>query len=95
VIFSWDSEKNKKLKERRGVSFEQIILLIERDYLLDIVKHPYQTKHGDQRLYIIDVDNHAHVVPFVDKDDNRILKTIIPSRTYTKKYLRPRGKNNE
>jgi uncharacterized DUF497 family protein len=91
VIFNWDNKKNKQLKKARGVSFEQIVFLIKNDFVLDILEHPNKKKYGSQRVNIINIDNYAYAVPFEDKGDERILKTIFPSRKYTIKYLRGKG----
>ena len=43
--FSWNEEKNERLKGERGVSFEEVVFHIERGDLLDIVEHPNQERH--------------------------------------------------
>ncbi len=88
MIFNWDNKKNEQLKRERGVSFEQIVFLIENDFVLDILEHPNIKIYKNQRVYIIDVDNYAYAVPFEDKGEERFLKTIFPSRKYTQMYLR-------
>ncbi len=92
IRYNWDNEKNLWLKENRGISFEQIIVLIEEGYLLDILEHPNKDKYAHQKILIVNVDNYIYAIPFVEKDNERFLKTIIPSRKYTKKYLG--GKND-
>jgi uncharacterized DUF497 family protein len=91
VIFNWDNKKNEQLKKERGVSFEQIVFLIENDFVLDILEHPNKKKYGSQRVYIMNIDNYAYAVPFEERRQERILKTIFPSRKYTPEYLRKRG----
>ncbi len=91
VIFNWDNQKNQQLKKERGVSFEQIVFLIENDLVLDILEHPNKKKYRNQRVYIMNIDNYAYAVPFEDKGKERILETIFPSRKYTLKYLRKDG----
>ena len=91
VIFNWDNIKNEQLKKERGVSFEQIVFLIENDCVIDILKHPNKKKYGGQRVYIVNIDNYAYVVPYEDKGEERILRTIFPSRKYTVEYLRNKG----
>ncbi|MFQ6066797.1 MAG: toxin [bacterium] len=88
MIFNWDNKKNEQLKRERGVSFEQIVFLIENDFVLDILEHPNIKIYKNQRVYIINVDNYAYAVPFEDKGEERFLKTIFPSRKYTQMYLR-------
>jgi hypothetical protein len=38
-------------------------------------------------MYIVDVEGYAHLVPFVESDEEVFLKTIIPSRKATRDYL--------
>jgi hypothetical protein len=38
-------------------------------------------------MLIIEFKNYAFLVPFVESDDEIFLKTIIPSRKATRKYL--------
>ncbi|NTW49326.1 MAG: BrnT family toxin [Chlorobiales bacterium] len=85
--FSWNTEKNEQLKAERGVSFEDVIFYIERGQLLDIVEHPNHEKYAGQRIFIININAYAYLVPFVEDEHEIFLKTIIPSRKATKKYL--------
>lgn len=81
-------DKNTKLKAERGVSFEDIILAIEDDEtLLDIITHPNSKKYPQQKMYVVELYGYAYLVPFVRKENVIFLKTIIPSRKATKKYL--------
>jgi len=91
VVFDCDDDKNEQLKTELGISFEQIVFLILNDRILDILEHPNKVKYGNQKLYVIDVDGYAYVVPFEDRKGVRFLKTILPSRKYTQKYLRREG----
>jgi len=87
-LFEWDEGKNEKLKNERGVSFEEVVFYIANGDILDIVPHPKQKKHAGQKMYIINIDNYAYLVPFIEKERVVFLKTIIPSRKATKKYLK-------
>lgn len=44
--------------------------------------------HGGQSIYIVEIDDYAYLVPFVVDGDVHFLKTIIPSRKATRRYLR-------
>ena len=92
--FSWNNEKNEVLKAQRGVSFEEIVYYIEKGQLLDVVQHPNQQKYPGQRLFIVKMNNYVYLVPFVESEHEIFLKTIIPSRKATKKYLK-RDKTDE
>ena len=84
--FKWNEEKNKELKKERNVSFEQVVFYIENDCVIDIIRHPNQVKYSNQRVYILSIQDYIYLVPFVDYENERFLKTIIPSRKFTKLY---------
>jgi len=85
--FSWSAEKNELLKKERKVSFEEAVLCIEKGKLLDILEHPNPEKYPGQRIFVINIRGYACLVPFSETDDEVMLKTIIPSRKATRKYL--------
>ncbi|WP_431066356.1 BrnT family toxin [Methylotuvimicrobium sp.] len=85
--FAWNSEKNEQLIRERGISFERVIYHIENEGLLDVVKHPNPAKYPKQRMFIVNIENYAYLVPFVENETEFFLKTIIPSRKATKKYI--------
>jgi len=87
-VFRWDNEKNEWLKKNRGVSFEQVVILMEREDVLEIVDHPNQAKYPGQNIATIRIDDYAYLVPYVQVSDEIFLKTIIPSRKATTKYVR-------
>ena len=88
ITYNWNSEKNLLLKKERGYSFEQIVSHIERGDLLDIMGHPNKKNYEHQKILIVKIENYIVFVPFVENSDERFLKTIIPSRKLTKKYLK-------
>ncbi len=85
--FNWDEHKNQWLKRKKGVSFEQVVFCIENGKLIDVIKHPNQEKYKGQKFYVIDIDNYAFIVPYVEEEQGIFLKTIFPSRKYTGIYL--------
>jgi uncharacterized DUF497 family protein len=87
IIFDWDSEKNKMLITSRGVSFEEVISILENREELDIIEHPNQEKYSHQRIYVVEINNYIYLVPFVQDKDKIFLKTIIPNRKARKKYI--------
>lgn len=86
--YSWNTEKNRRLKAERNVSFEEVVFCIEQGRLLDIVEHPNQERYGGQRIFVINIRDYAYLVPFVETEREIFMKTIIPSRKATRKYLR-------
>ena len=88
MVFTWRNEKNELLKKTRGISFEKVVIHIEKGNILDVVEHPNDRKYPSQKMYILNIEDYAYIVPFEDKDGRRELKTIFPSRVATKQYLR-------
>jgi len=86
--FAWNSEKNAQLIEERGISFERVVYHIERDDILDVIKHPNSSKYPNQRMFVLNIGNYAYLVPFVETETGFFLKTIIPSRKLQKNILR-------
>lgn len=86
--YAYNPEKNAKLKEERGISFEEIIYYINSGYLLDIVQHSNEAKYAGQEFYVVNVDDYVYLVPFVREGSTIFLKTIFPSRKHTKQYLK-------
>ena len=87
-IFRWDNEKNELLKKNRGVCFEEVVLLMERGDVLDTIEHPNQERYPGQKIAVVMIDAYAYLVPYVEHNEEIFLKTIIPSRNDTNKYLR-------
>lgn len=85
--YAWDEDKNNLLKETRNISFEEIVLSLSNNKLLEIVEHPNKEKYPNQRIFIVEVKDYAYIVPFVEDEEKYFLKTIYPSREATKKYL--------
>jgi len=86
--FEFDPAKNQKLKQERKISFEEIILLINEGFLMNVVEHPNKDKYPNQQFYVVDVDGYVYLVPFVREGKKVFLKTIYPSRKATKEYLK-------
>ena len=84
---NWNTTKNIRLKAERGVSFEEVLSAISHGGVLDVLDHPNPEHYPNQRLFILRIRGYAYLVPFVETDDEIFLKTIIPSRKATRKYL--------
>ena len=80
---NWNSEKKEILKRERGISFEEIAYLIESGQVIGIEENP---GNPNQKIYVLEIDKYAIIVPYVETDDEIFLKTAFPSRKYTKKY---------
>ena len=86
--FAWNADKNEWLKAERGISFEEVVFHIEVGDLLDILDHPNVEKYKRQRIFVVNVEGYAYLVPFVESDSEVFLKTVIPSRKATRQYLK-------
>ncbi|MEZ4549894.1 MAG: DUF4258 domain-containing protein [Desulfobacterales bacterium] len=71
------------MKRERGISFEEIAYLIESGQIIGIEENP---GHPNQKMYVLEIDEYAIIVPYVEKNNEIFLKTAFPSRKYTKKY---------
>ena len=85
--FDWDEDKNNLLNETRNISFEEVILSLGNNKLLDRVENPYKLKYPNQKMFIVEIDEYPYIVTFAEDKEKYFLKTIYPSREATKKYL--------
>jgi len=56
--------------------------------ILDVVVHPNPVDYPGQVIAIVKIDDYAYLVPYVQESQEIFLKTIIPSRKATTRYLR-------
>jgi len=80
VDIRWNILKNDRLKKTRGASFEDVL----QGTLVAVKKHP---SRNDKNIMLIEYKKYLWVVPFVrEENDSIFLKTLFPSRKYTKLY---------
>lgn len=89
---NWNNKKSVALKTSRGICFEDVVFFIERGEILDDYLHPNQKAYPGQRTMVINVANYAYLIPYIENEEELFLKTIIPSRKATQRYL---GENHE
>ena len=87
MFYEWGYEKNDRLKKERGIGFEEIMIKIISGEVLDIISNPSQN-HPNLKVYVIKINNYVYYIPHVEVEGKVFLKTIIPSRKATKKYLK-------
>nr|VFK80147.1 MAG: Ribonuclease toxin, BrnT, of type II toxin-antitoxin system [Candidatus Kentron sp. SD] len=87
ILYDWNSEKNERLKQERGIGFDDVVYHLTHDGLLDTIAHPNRKRYPSQRIFIINIENYVWLVPFVENDETIFLKTIVPSRKMTRLYL--------
>lgn len=75
----WDLLKSERLKKTRGVSFEEII----QSKLIAVKRHP---KKEHQSIMLFEYRRYIWVVPYVESGDEIFLKTLYPSRQYTRMH---------
>jgi uncharacterized DUF497 family protein len=91
-FYSWNPDKNKLLQQERGISFEEIVFHIQAGDEIEIFDHPNQERYPSQKISVVVVEGYAYLIPFIETEEGIFLKTIIPSRKATKKYL---GESND
>ncbi|NIM11851.1 MAG: BrnT family toxin [Candidatus Aminicenantes bacterium] len=87
-VFKWDYDKNVKIIEERGVSFEEIVVAINEGKALDVLTHPNQEKYPGQEIYVVEYKDYCYLVPCKQEEGICYLITVYPSRKMTKEYLR-------
>ena len=84
--FSWNNNKNDLLKQTRNISFEEISEKLQNDEILKIINNP-SPRYPHQKIFLIEINDYIFMVPYMQWSNKIFLKTIIPSRKYTKLYL--------
>lgn len=73
----WDAAKSERLKRERGVSFGEII----HAELVGVLKH---STRANQNILLFRHKGYIWVVPYVSRAGGIFLKTLFPSRKYTR-----------
>ena len=68
-VFNWNPEKNRRLIEERGLSFEEAIFYIQAGGLLDDTIHPNERSHPNQRVFIVAIQDYVYLVPYVEDSE--------------------------
>ncbi len=76
---NWDDLKSQRLKKVRGASFDEVL---GGRYIGTFDHHNRQ----HQKVMLFKFKGYVWVVPFVEKEGIVFLKTLYPSRKYTKLY---------
>ena len=91
--YGWAPAKNEWLLRHRGVSFEQVVWHIAEGHLLDVLVSD-KDRYKGQRQFVVAMQDYVYLVPFAEDGEALFLKTIIPSRKLTKRYLPRKGAAN-
>lgn len=84
--FDFSTDKNAILQKERGISFEQIIVLMESENIISVKPHHNQIKYKNQYIAEVFTKDYIYLVPFVIEGRKIFLKTIYPSRKAVKNY---------
>ena len=76
---TWNSLKNKRLKRTRGASFEDILGS-------EFVATKRHSKREHQNIMLFNYKGYIWAIPYVENDYEVFLKTLYPSRKYTRLY---------
>lgn len=86
----WSAEKDNMLRlaeGRFGIGLAECAVAIEEGRILDNLQ---SETRPNQRIFILEIDGYAFVVPYVFKKDSVFMNTMFPNRKYTARYLRTR-----
>lgn len=56
--FAWDENKNIKLLAERGVGFEEVVVAIQNEHLLGILKGK-EPNYSHQHIFVVFVDGYT------------------------------------
>lgn len=85
--FDWNPEKNIQLQRQHDICFEDVIVAISEDHVLDILEHTNKKKYGSQKVFVVQIKKYVYLAPFTEDEEKVFLNTIIPSKKATKKYI--------
>lgn len=83
----WSVEKDILLRSdpaRGGFGLAECAVAIEEGRILDDLPNP--VREG-QRIFVLEIEAYAYVVPYVTDGEVIFLKTMFPSRKHTAHYL--------
>ncbi|MBO0903978.1 toxin [Jiella sonneratiae] len=84
---SWSLEKNETLKARYGFGFEKVLKALDEGRLLERRRHPNVQRYPHQKQLVVEIDEYAGVVPYVELETGIFMKTMFPSRRATRDFL--------
>lgn len=85
--FRWSHEKNAMLKQKWGISYEEIVLAIEAGGVMDELEHPNPENYPNQAILAVAFNGYVYLLPYVEEPAYFFLKTVMPSLNATRNYL--------
>jgi hypothetical protein len=86
-IIKWNEEKNLLLQNDRNISFEIVAEKLKNGDIIDDIINPNNQKYSNQRIFVIEINAYIYFVPYIENENEIFLKSIYPSRKFTKIYL--------
>lgn len=83
----WSADKDLILRAvpaRGGIGLAECAIAIEEGRILDDLPNPTRL---NQRIFVLEINGYAFVVPYVVDGGTIFLKTMFPSRKHTAQYL--------
>ncbi len=88
IKYEFDESKSKKLRQDRGLGFEEIITLIEDGYVVKTYPHPHAQRHPGQKVIAVNAEGYIWLVIAERRENKLRLVTLYQSRKETKKWLK-------
>ena len=82
----WNIVKDEWLKKNRKICFNEVVIALIEDGLLDTIDNPSKN-FPKQKVFVVKFNSYIYYIPFIEDDEKFFLKTIIPSRKALKKYF--------
>ena len=61
IQLDYSPEKNLRLKQARGVGFEDVALAIQEDRVLDVIEHPNIRRYPNQKIYVVSINGYVYL----------------------------------
>jgi uncharacterized DUF497 family protein len=78
-MIEWNKQKAEWLLSERDIDIEKIVDEIKSGRYT-IVMVPNQDDHPEQEMFLVDINDYIHCVPFVKTGDKIFIKTVFRSR---------------
>ena len=83
----WSPDKDAEIRAnplRGNIGLAECATAIEEGRILADIANPTRS---NQRLYVLEINGYAYVVPYVYDNNAIFLKTMFPSRKHNARYL--------
>ncbi len=78
MVFAWDPKKNEELKSEGRPTFEDAVRAIEKNLL----REDENAVHPGQRIFVVEIANYPHAVPYEIRGEVFWLITVYPARKF-------------